>query len=256
MKSNKLYNIRRSNRRKIARLEKAGYVFSEDYKNYVRYAKGRITRSNMVAEAYVTPNGIRENKVLKLNNKNKWQEKRAKAMIVEIEYKMEALKKGSKNRDEIKNKIKDRIDLLMSGNISTSEPNKEFRRVDEAWGGAFSRWDEAHGKHADKYDDPELYYDWLYTQRNYGRFVEILKQSGAPEDLIKLIDDDVMMRLNNLDNTTLYEVLASDQPTGVISNKSIILNDIFGKDLLDSYVDKYNDWWTAGGVSFFEEAWI
>lgn len=223
--------VRRSNLAKLSRLEKRGYVFSEEYKRKVGEAKGKMKTSGMRANAEIIFNEKQND--LYIRNSDYSDVQIEKLKIEFYKYKNAITVGDIEKASNIKK-------FILSGNVSDKRPkrlNEEQIKQHKA------RLESS--KISDTAPIPEYgtqeYWEWRDFERNREIFVYYGAEHGLPPDLLEAAANDkgVMYRFNNSEGFIqryIYGILSEEDKVFFMEN---ILTRQFIEDFYESY--KHDD---------------
>lgn len=217
-----LAQIRKSNRAKLSRLEKKGYHFSEEYKKYVRQAKGKLKAST-----------IRGN-VLAITDKNDRLWIHEKNFGKYYSYDTVQMNKVDRYLTQYNNALKGEDTekareiegFIFSGKISKVKPRVLTTEQEEA---RLQRL-----KYAEEIPEygTEAYWEWRDFERNKRTFIKYGIAHGLDKSFMEAAANDpgVMYRFNNSDSFIrryIYNAMSEEDA-----------NTFIGTILGDSFIEK------------------
>lgn len=225
----RLTQIRRSNRAKLARLEARGYIFSEEYKQYVANAKGKLATKNIRAKADIIFDRKKGDLYIRGIDYSDVQLEKAKTEMYKY---FNALRGGDTEKAEhIKR-------FVLSGEISDRKPKRLSLDQETEYKARL-----ASGKISDTSLIPEYgtqeYWEWRDFQRNRETFIYYGVEHGMSLDFMEAAANDpgIMYRYNNSD-TFIERYIYNDMSE---QDQSVFLDEIIGKDFIEDYYSDIND---------------
>lgn len=214
--------IRKSNRAKLSRLEKKGYIFSDEYKDYVRNAKGKLATKTIRGNVLAITD---KNDKLWIHEKNfgKYMSY-DKVQMDKVDRYLTQYNNSTKVGDTEKSSELRKI--IFSGEISNKAPKRLTYEQEEM------RRQRLKAPESIPEYGTQAYWEWRDFERNKEVFIDYGVGHGLSQEFMEsaAADPGVMYRFNNSDEFIeryIYSDNLSEDDT------STFISDILGSDFLE-----------------------